>query len=637
MKKLISVLLAAMLLFLTILTPFAVYAGEDVELDGPIMQENPLYTGTYKATGSLDSYTDSSKSKTYKNKTYYNDGYELFEKVRQKLDARSESFTVYYYSKQKMHPEISFEVNTMRTRLLNAVNSMIMGATEDELSKTSTDGDYARWSVSQYGLSDFNCDYNSSSCYLYTFEVVIIYYDTAMQETEVNNKVASIVNKIRKEKKSDYAILKDVHDYILNAATYADAALENPQNHTYAFSPYGALIKGKCVCQGYALAFYRICKELGYNVRFVSSDPQRGCHAWNLIELDGKFYFVDCTWDDEIVEDQLYKEDGMEDMHQYYYFLCDYTKLQSYDAYIQQHLLFDELYDTGYFYDNYFSNLSETSYDAAKNDNLLSSWNVSLSKSSCVYTGKGVMPIVTVRDKNNVLLKRNVDYTVRYSKNISCGAAKATISGLGKYQGMSIVRTYLITPAKAQAPILDSNGRTSTSLIVKWNRSSGFVSGYQVQIYKNGTWKIAKTVPASTLKCQVLDLSSGAAYHFRIRAYRTINKVRYYGAYSNTYTTLTNPKTPTVTLSTKSKSITVKWKKVTASGYQIQYSTSGSMKNPKTVKVASGTATSKKISKLKKGKKYYVRVRAYKTYTKSNGSKYTYYSSWSSKKSITVK
>ena len=83
------------------------------------------------------------------------------------------------------------------------------------------------------------------------------------------------------------------------------------------------------------------------------------------------------------------------------------------------------------------------------------------------------------------------------------------------------------------------------------------------------------------------------------------------------------------------KSVTAKWKKTASSGYQIQYSTDKNMKKAKTIKVSS-SSNSKKIGSLKKGKKYYVRVRAYKT-IKADGKKYTYYSSWSNKKSAKAK
>ena len=69
-------------------------------------------------------------------------------------------------------------------------------------------------------------------------------------------------------------------------------------------------------------------------------------------------------------------------------------------------------------------------------------------------------------------------------------------------------------------------------------------------------------------------------------------------------------------------------------GYQVQYSTSKKFtkKTTKTVKVATTKKLSKKIKGLKSGKKYYVRVRAYKM----NGKK-TVYSAWTAKKSVKVK
>jgi len=85
----------------------------------------------------------------------------------------------------------------------------------------------------------------------------------------------------------------------------------------------------------------------------------------------------------------------------------------------------------------------------------------------------------------------------------------------------------------------------------------------------------------------------------------------------------------------KSKQMTVTWKKVSgASGYELQYSTTKKFtkSKTKTVKVKKGTTTSKTIKKLKKGKKYYVRVRAYKTV---KGKKY--YGKYSAIKSVKIK
>ena len=65
--------------------------------------------------------------------------------------------------------------------------------------------------------------------------------------------------------------------------------------------------------------------------------------------------------------------------------------------------------------------------------------------------------------------------------------------------------------------------------------------------------------------------------------------------------------------STKAGTLTVKWKKDTAaSGYIIECSTDRKFrKNVKTITVKKNKTTSKKITKLKSGKKYYVRACAY--------------------------
>ena len=97
---------------------------------------------------------------------------------------------------------------------------------------------------------------------------------------------------------------------------------------------------------------------------------------------------------------------------------------------------------------------------------------------------------------------------------------------------------------------------------------------------------------------------------------------------SSTVTFAASMPTTTITsIKAQNKAFTVKWKKKSSiTGYQIQYSTNSKFKkNNKKIKIKNAKTVSKKITKLKVAKKYYVRIRTYK------GKKY---SKWSKVKSI---
>ena len=118
-------------------------------------------------------------------------------------------------------------------------------------------------------------------------------------------------------------------------------------------------------------------------------------------------------------------------------------------------------------------------------------------------------------------------------------------------------------------------------------------------------------------------------------------KITFKGKYSGTktlYFTIKPKATSISSLTAGSKKFTVKWKKqaTQTTGYQVQYSASSKFSKAKTVTVGKNTTVSKKISKLSGKKKYYVRVRTYKT-VKINGKSIRIYSGWSKAKTVTTK
>lgn len=113
-------------------------------------------------------------------------------------------------------------------------------------------------------------------------------------------------------------------------------------------------------------------------------------------------------------------------------------------------------------------------------------------------------------------------------------------------------------------------------------------------------------------------------------------KITFKGNYSGTSTQYFNitpavPKISKVIINSTS-AFTATWNKISCTGYQLQYATKSDFSDAKSVTVKGNSNVSKKITGLKKNKKYYIRVRCYTT-TKFNGSNYNVYSSWSPTKS----
>ncbi len=82
-----------------------------------------------------------------------------------------------------------------------------------------------------------------------------------------------------------------IHDYLALHTRY-DFEFTNTNMH----NAYGALVNGIAVCQGYAMAYMDLLKEMDVGSYFVSSENLN--HGWNIIETENGWYYSDVTWDD---------------------------------------------------------------------------------------------------------------------------------------------------------------------------------------------------------------------------------------------------------------------------------------------------------------------------------------------------
>lgn len=88
-----------------------------------------------------------------------------------------------------------------------------------------------------------------------------------------------------------------IHDYLASRYEYDT---RDPQSDTdpCCYDAYSLIVEGRAVCEGYALAYLYFMKRLGIPCRTVPSDAMR--HMWNQVQLAGRWYHVDVTWDDPL-------------------------------------------------------------------------------------------------------------------------------------------------------------------------------------------------------------------------------------------------------------------------------------------------------------------------------------------------
>lgn len=244
--------------------------------------------------------------------------------------------------------------------------------------------------------------------------------------------------------------------------------------------------------------------------------------------------------------------------------------------------------------------------------------SVSLEKSTFVYNGQSITPVVYVAYNHNYLIQ-NTDFTATYSNNNAPGVATVKIKGIGNYSG-SISKTYIILPEKIASVSIKKG--SATSAVISWSAASK-VSGYEILKFdsaKNAYVHLTH-VSNSQTSYKVSSLKNSTAYYYQVRAYKTVNDKNYYGEAGNTVFTFIKPSKVKLTSVTLSKTtLKVEWKKVNCSGYEITYTTDSKFKKGlKKVKIKNPKTVKKAIKKLKKNKKYYVKVRAYTDY---NGVRY---------------
>ena len=126
-------------------------------------------------------------------------------------------------------------------------------------------------------------------------------YNKTMYEKSVQNALCEALGKSKGKGMTDIQKAVALHDWLVVNCQY-DVTV----SRTYCHSKYGAIVEGYAVCDGYAKAFNDLLSRVGVKAKYmegrktVSPGGEPQPHAWSVVVIDGKEYYVDVTADDPV-------------------------------------------------------------------------------------------------------------------------------------------------------------------------------------------------------------------------------------------------------------------------------------------------------------------------------------------------
>ncbi|MBQ3940201.1 MAG: hypothetical protein II723_03730 [Oscillospiraceae bacterium] len=127
-------------------------------------------------------------------------------------------------------------------------------------------------------------------------DTAVIHYLFGEEEAErirgqLEARAESMLSRISPTQ-SEVQKLMMLHDLIAERCQYSD--------FLFSGSVYGCLINGMALCEGYAKTFVYLARKLGLEAMCVTGKSSRDVlHVWNIAKIDGAYYNIDVTWDDD--------------------------------------------------------------------------------------------------------------------------------------------------------------------------------------------------------------------------------------------------------------------------------------------------------------------------------------------------
>lgn len=117
-------------------------------------------------------------------------------------------------------------------------------------------------------------------------KITISYKLTSDEVAMINSYADNVISNNSLNGKSTYEQIKFIHDWLINTFSY----------NLGSNNLYNMIQDNKANCYGYTMMNYLILNKLGIPVR-TTCGKLRGSHIWNVVQVDGTWYYEDVTWD----------------------------------------------------------------------------------------------------------------------------------------------------------------------------------------------------------------------------------------------------------------------------------------------------------------------------------------------------
>ncbi|MBO5486230.1 MAG: hypothetical protein J5988_04780, partial [Eubacterium sp.] len=374
-----------------------------------------------------------------------------------------------------------------------------------------------------------------------------------------------------------------LHDKIVTMGEYATG---DAMNLAMSHVPLGIALNGSGVCQSYAAIFNQAAMDLGIPVFQILSTE----HVWNAVQIGGKWYYIDTTFDDPVFSNPSSKPINYVN-HKYFLFSKDSYPT---DTDHEMDSLSEQMY--GYILDSMGSDYED--FFPKKNGIVT---QMSYEDGVWTYMENGVQKIWEGDD----MLEPTPTPT-------STPTAAPTPTS-------TATPTAVPTPTSTATPTaVPTQTSTATPTAAPTQTSTATPTAEPTQTSTATPTAAPTLIPTATPAGETGNTAgnNSLAQGSQQGSDNGDSAVSVAAPGKAVIQSLKN---------TKTRTIQCKLKKVkNAAGYQLRYATNKKMKNSKNKNVKGTTVT---LKKLKKKKTYYIKVRAYRLV---NGKKK--YGKWSSVK-----